>query len=116
MSDQTANPPTDKIPGQTSGTTAWLQPLPKSDRARSVMAALADYTHNTMFPQLLEQMRETFESFWDHPFDRIDFARRTFPFHRELFDAITAQDPDRARLITLAILAIVEEDIKEMSK
>ncbi|HEX9449617.1 MAG TPA: FadR/GntR family transcriptional regulator [Dongiaceae bacterium] len=253
MSDQAANPPTDKIPGQTSGTTAWLQPLPKSDRARSVMAALADYiaraqlkpgdrlpaerelmaslavgrstvrevirqwqalgvvesrkgsgtyllrsvtadtihlpllfdaihqrdallqcldvrrgleaeasalaalrrtpedlrlieeklvameavhhekgtagpedlafhlavydaTHNTMFPQLLEQMRETFESFWDHPFDRIDFARRTFPFHRELFDAITAQDPDRARLITLAILAIVEEDIKEMSK
>ena len=45
-----------------------------------------------------------------------DFARRSFPFHRTLFNAIAAQDPDTAREETLKILAIVEEDIKEMSK
>jgi DNA-binding FadR family transcriptional regulator len=61
-------------------------------------------------------MREAFESFWDQPFERPDFARRSFPFHRELYDAIAARDPERARLKTLAILDIVEEDIKEMSQ
>ncbi len=61
-------------------------------------------------------MREAFLHFWDHPFERVDFARRTFPFHRTLFNAIVAQDPESARLETLKILDIVEEDIKEMSK
>jgi DNA-binding FadR family transcriptional regulator len=78
--------------------------------------AIYDATHNPLFTQLLEQMREAFESFWDKPFDRADFARRSFPFHRELFDAIAARDDERARDKTLAILAIVEEDIKEMSQ
>ncbi|WP_457584223.1 FadR/GntR family transcriptional regulator [Ensifer canadensis] len=78
--------------------------------------AIYDATHNSLFRQLLEQMREAFERFWDHPFDRTDFARRSFPFHRTLFNAIAAQDPDTAREETLKILAIVEEDIKEMSK
>jgi GntR family transcriptional regulator, transcriptional repressor for pyruvate dehydrogenase complex len=78
--------------------------------------AIYDATHNPLFTQLLEQMREAFESFWDKPFDRSDFARRSFPFHRELFDAIAARDDEGAREKTLAILAIVEEDIKEMSQ
>jgi len=78
--------------------------------------AVYDATHNPMFGQLLEQMREAFESFWEHPFDRTDFARRSFPFHRQLYDAIQARDADKARRITLAILDIVEEDIKEMSR
>ncbi|MDR3372891.1 MAG: FadR/GntR family transcriptional regulator [Ancalomicrobiaceae bacterium] len=78
--------------------------------------AIYDATHNPLFHQLLEQMREAFERFWNKPFDRPDFAARSFPFHRELFDAIRAGDADRARAKTLAILAIVEEDIKDMSK
>jgi DNA-binding FadR family transcriptional regulator len=78
--------------------------------------AVYDATHNPLFRQLLEQMREAFESFWEKPFDRSDFARRSFPFHRELFDAIAGQDEERARDRTLAILAIVEEDIKDMSQ
>jgi len=78
--------------------------------------AVYDATHNPMFGQLLEQMREAFETFWEHPFDRTDFARRSFPFHRQLYDAIQARDADKARRITLAILDIVEEDIKEMSR
>ncbi|WP_026186825.1 FadR/GntR family transcriptional regulator [Ensifer sp. BR816] len=78
--------------------------------------AIYDATHNPLFRQLLEQMREAFERFWEKPFDRPDFARRSFPFHRTLFDAIASQDPHAAREETLKILAIVEEDIKEMSK
>ncbi|WP_331372000.1 FadR/GntR family transcriptional regulator [Sinorhizobium chiapasense] len=78
--------------------------------------AIYDATHNPLFRQLLEQMREAFERFWEKPFDRPDFARRSFPFHRTLFNAIAAQDTHAAREETLKILAIVEEDIKEMSK
>jgi DNA-binding FadR family transcriptional regulator len=78
--------------------------------------AVYDATHNPLFKQLLEQMRGTFERFWTHPFDRQDFARRSFPFHRTLFNAIVAGDPEAARAETLKILDVVEEDIKEMSK
>ncbi|WP_414709212.1 FadR/GntR family transcriptional regulator [Rhizobium sp.] len=78
--------------------------------------AVYDASHNPLFKQLLEQMRGTFERFWTHPFDRQDFARRSFPFHRTLFNAIVAQDPEAARAETLKILDVVEEDIKEMSK
>jgi DNA-binding FadR family transcriptional regulator len=77
--------------------------------------AIYDATHNPLFRQLLGQMREAFESFWDKPFDRPDFARRSFPFHRELFDAIRLRDTDTARAKTLAILAVVAEDIREMA-
>ena len=78
--------------------------------------AVYDATHNPLFRQILEQMRESFEHFWASPFDRKDFARRSFPFHRTLFNAIAAQDPDGARRETLKILEVVEEDIKEMSQ
>jgi DNA-binding FadR family transcriptional regulator len=78
--------------------------------------AIYDATHNPLFRQLLEQMRESFEHFWASPFDRKDFARRSFPFHRTLFDAIAAKDPDGARRETLKILDVVEEDIKDMSQ
>ncbi|UDF32511.1 UNVERIFIED_ORG: FadR family transcriptional regulator (plasmid) [Roseateles sp. XES5] len=78
--------------------------------------AIYDATHNPLFKQLLEQMRGAFERFWATPFDRPDFASRSFPFHRTLFNAIAAQDPEAARAETLKILAVVEEDIKEMSK
>lgn len=78
--------------------------------------SIYDATHNSLFKQLLEQMREGFERFWLKPFDRPDFAARSFPFHRTLFNAIVAADAVAAREETLKILAIVEEDIKDMSK
>jgi DNA-binding FadR family transcriptional regulator len=78
--------------------------------------SIYDATHNPLFRQLLEQMRGGFERFWSKPFDRPDFAARSFPFHRTLFDAIAAGDTEGARAETLKILAIVEEDIKDMSK
>lgn len=78
--------------------------------------SIYEATHNSLFKQLLEQMREGFERFWSKPFDRPDFASRSFPFHRTLFNAIVAGDTSAARQETLKILAIVEEDIKDMSK
>lgn len=78
--------------------------------------SIYDATHNSLFRQLLEQMREGFERFWLKPFDRPDFASRSFPFHRTLFNAIVAGNAEAAREETLKILAIVEEDIKEMSQ
>jgi GntR family transcriptional repressor for pyruvate dehydrogenase complex len=78
--------------------------------------AIYDATHNPLFRQLLEQMRGAFERFWEKPFDRPDFARRSFPFHRTLFNAIAAQDTEAARRETLKILDVVEEDIKDMSR
>jgi len=78
--------------------------------------AVYEASHNPLFPQLLAQLRETSETFWDKPFDRPDFARRSFPYHRELFDAVVARDAEGARRKIHAILDIVEEDIKEMSK
>lgn len=78
--------------------------------------SIYDATHNPLFRQILEQMREAFERFWEKPFNRPDFAKRSFPFHRTLFDAIVARDPEAARAETLKILDVVEEDIKEMSR
>lgn len=78
--------------------------------------AIYDAAHNPLFRQILEQMREAFERFFDKPFDRPDFARRSFPFHRELFQAIADGDANLARAKTIAILDVVEEDIKDMSQ
>lgn len=78
--------------------------------------AIYDAAHNPLFNQLLEQMRHLFERFWDQPFDRPDFAARSFPFHRTLFEAIRDRDPDRAATETRKILDIVEEDIRNMSQ
>ena len=78
--------------------------------------AIYDATHNPLFRQLLEGIREAVEQFFENPFDRADFARRSFPLHRELFEAIRGRDADGARDKTRAILAIVQEDIEAMSQ
>jgi DNA-binding FadR family transcriptional regulator len=77
--------------------------------------SIYDASHNPLFGQLISQMREAFTSFWARPFDRSDFAGRSFPLHRPLYEAIAKHDPDMARRHTLAILAIVEDDIRQMS-
>lgn len=75
-----------------------------------------DASGNPLFRQVLEQLRGHFERFWAQPFDRPDFAGRSFPFHRRLFEAIRDGDPKAAAAHTRAILDIVEEDIREMSR
>ena len=80
--------------------------LSTGDAAREDLAfhlAIYDAAQNPMFRQLLEQMREAFQGFWRKPFNRQDFASRTFPLHRKLFEAIRDQDAKRAKRVTLAI-------------
>lgn len=76
--------------------------------------SIYDAAHNPLFPQLLEQMRDLLERFWARPFDRPDFAARSFPYHRTLFDAICAGNTTAAAEETRKILDIVEEDIRNM--
>lgn len=78
--------------------------------------AIYDATHNPLFRQVLEQMQDAFDRFFAMPFDRSDFASRSFEYHRELFEAIRSKDVRLARSKTMQILDVVEEDIKEMSK
>jgi GntR family transcriptional regulator, transcriptional repressor for pyruvate dehydrogenase complex len=78
--------------------------------------AIYDATHNPLFRQVLEPMQDAFDRFFSKPFDRSDFAGRSFAFHRELFDAIRSKNVELARAKTMQILDVVEEDIKEMSK
>jgi DNA-binding FadR family transcriptional regulator len=54
--------------------------------------------------------------FWEHPFGKSDFARRTFPMHRRLYEAIAARDPAAARRVTLDIIGIVEDDLREAAR
>lgn len=75
-----------------------------------------DASGNPLFRQVLEQLRGHFERFWAQPFDRPDFAARSFPFHRQLFEAIRDGDAPAAAAHTRAILDIVEEDIRDMSR
>jgi len=76
--------------------------------------SIYDAAHNPLFGQLLEQIRHLFERFWDRPFDRKDFAGRSFPFHRTLFEAIRDGNAAAAAAETRKILDIVEEDIRTM--
>ncbi|WP_165820167.1 FadR/GntR family transcriptional regulator [Microvirga sp. KLBC 81] len=76
--------------------------------------SIYDACGNPLFGQLLSQLRESVQALFSMSRLRTDFAARSFPFHRELFEAIAAKDPDAARAKTLSILAIVEEDIKDM--
>lgn len=75
-----------------------------------------DASGNPLFRQVLEQLREHFERFWAQPFDRPDFAARSFPFHRQLFEAIRDGEEAAAAAHTRAILDIVAEDIRDMSQ
>ena len=78
--------------------------------------AIYNASGNPLFRQVLEQLRELFEQFWSKPFDRSDFAARSVPFHRMLYEAIRDQDPAGAAAHTRAILDVVEEDIRDMSR
>ncbi|MGN6549800.1 MAG: FadR/GntR family transcriptional regulator [Pararhizobium sp.] len=72
---------------------------------------------NPIFGQLLSQMRDALDTLFSMSYvseDLRPFASRSFPFHRERFEAIATRDAERARDRTLAILAVVEEDIRTM--
>src|SRR5215468_1430347 len=71
---------------------------------------------NPLFVQIVGQLHTALHRFWEHPFGKSDFARRTFPMHRQLYEAIAARDPAAARRVTLDIIRIVEEDLREAAR
>ena len=71
---------------------------------------------NPLFAQIVGQLHTALHRFWEHPFGKSDFARRTFPMHRQLYEAIAARDPVAARRVTLDIIRIVEEDLREAAR
>ncbi len=77
--------------------------------------SIYDATRNPVFGQIVGFMREQLFSFFEMGPKWEGFANRSFPLHRELFEAIAGSDAERARSITLAILQITEEDIRIIS-
>jgi DNA-binding FadR family transcriptional regulator len=69
-------------------------------------------TGNPLFLQLVSALHESLFSFFTNPLNQPGFASRSFPLHRELYDAISARDPETARKKVLAILAVTEEDLR----
>ena len=83
---------------------------PEADRAFHL--ALYRLSGNPLMRQLMEPIWETFERFWQHPLGKEAFARRSFPLHRRIFDAIRERDPEGARGLVVEMLDIVEEDLR----
>ncbi len=77
--------------------------------------SIYDATRNPMFGEIVGFMREQLFSFFKMAPDWKGFAARSFPLHRELFEAIAQHDPERARNLTLGILKITEEDIRTLT-
>ena len=82
---------------------------PEADKAFHL--ALYRLSGNPLMRQLMEPIWETFERFWQHPLGKETFARRSFPLHRRIFEAIRARDPQAARQLVVQMLDIVEEDL-----
>src|SRR5215468_1220550 len=71
---------------------------------------------NPLFIQIIGQLRSALHRFWETPFGKSDFAFRSFPMHRQLYEAIAARDPAAARQVTLDIIRITEEDLGEAAR
>ena len=71
---------------------------------------------NPLFIQIVGQLRSALHRFWETPFGKSDFASRSFPMHRRLYEAIAARDPAAARQVTLDIIRITEEDLGEAAR
>ncbi|AXT24665.1 FadR family transcriptional regulator [Phaeobacter inhibens] len=72
-------------------------------------------TGNAMFEQVISEMRGPFVRFFEQPFDRDDFGTRSFPLHRELYEAIASRNVELSRAKSIELLSFVELDIREMS-
>ena len=83
---------------------------PDADKAFHL--ALYRLSGNPLMRQLMEPIWETFERFWQHPLGKEAFARRSFPLHRRIFDAIRTRNARAARELVVQMLDIVEEDLR----
>lgn len=73
--------------------------------------AIYRFAANPLFLQLLEQVWEGIEQFWKYPLGKRDFAQRTLPLHRKIYERLRDRDPEGARAAVRQMLDIVEEDL-----
>lgn len=83
---------------------------PESDKAFHM--ALYRLAGNRLFWDVIAPVWQELETFWQYPLGKTDFAKRTLPLHRELYERISARDPEGARKLVHRMLEIVEEDLR----
>ena len=88
--------------------------LPYRDADMAFHGAICDATGNPMFGQLLRFLDQAFERSEDAPFNRNAFGLGSFPFHRDLSDAILAADPDAAARAIHVIIDSVASEVRQI--
>jgi DNA-binding FadR family transcriptional regulator len=83
---------------------------PEADREFHL--ALYKYAGNPLFLQLIESIWSTLQQFWEYPLGKQDFAKRTLPLHRTIYERIHDRDPEGARTAVRRLLDMVEEDLR----
>lgn len=77
-------------------------------------AAIYSASGNPMFGQILSNLDHALERSAESPFGRPQFGHRSFPPHRDLADAVRANDPEHAVAAINHILDLVVEEIREI--
>jgi GntR family transcriptional repressor for pyruvate dehydrogenase complex len=86
------------------------RPWRKADHA--FHGAIYDASGNPMYGQLLVNLDHALERGGTSPFAADNFGLETFPLHRELADAILANEPEQAVAVINRILDIVEREVQ----
>lgn len=76
--------------------------------------AIYEASGNPMFGDILYRLDEALERTNDSPFGRDDFGLASFPPHRDLADAILAEDADAAVAAINVVLDFVADEIREI--
>ena len=76
--------------------------------------AVHDASGNPMYGQILRRLDEMLDRSAESPFGRHAFGLASFPFHRDLADAVLAGDPDRAAAAAHAIIGSVEREVRRI--
>jgi GntR family transcriptional regulator, transcriptional repressor for pyruvate dehydrogenase complex len=86
------------------------RPWRKADHA--FHGAIYDATGNPMYGQILTNLDHALERGAASPFSRDGFGLDSFPHHRDLADAIVANDPDMAAAAMGRIIDTVEVEVR----
>lgn len=84
---------------------------PEADKAFHV--ALYELAGNPLLWDVVRPVWDQIEAFWNYPLGKKDFAKRTLPLHRSVFERIRARDADGARAVILEMFRMVEEDLRD---
>lgn len=76
--------------------------------------AIYEASGNPMFGQILHRLDDALERASESPFGRDDFGLASFPPHRELADAIVAEDVERAVSAIDVVLDVVADEIQQI--